>query len=370
MRSPAVAALAALCASLVACSSSTSQDASSADSNLDQSSSPWKLVKSVGNRPGTDEVDQEKSAIAVDGTGRVHVVFTSRDGLSISVVDGDGTSKDETIDTGGNTGRFVAIALGADGREHIAYFQNAVPIALKYAERKDDGSWTIESISGAAENPSMAVDANGTTHVTWLDYAKNEIDYASRPAGGAWSAVEKVDASQDGDAALAVTRSGEVHVVYSKALQAGANDARRGSDGTWSSQPIALGDKLGPVVVTADAAGALHVAAARLDGSRTLAYATRPAGGDWTAAEVADTNQAVGAYHVAIAVDDSAQLVRIVASGNDQPILREATHANGAWTGIWIGQEGQLPSLAIDGGGNAHLTYRAGGSFVYARRAR
>ncbi len=367
MRTPALASLSLV---LLACSSPAASDpaATSADSNLNEAG--WKVVKTVGARPGQDEVDQEKSAIAVDANGKAHIAFTSHEGLSLSVVGPDGASNDETVDTEGETGRFVAIALDADGREHIAYFENGPTVALKYAERGADGRWTLEKIAGSAENPSIVVDASGTTHVAWFDYGKYQIDYASRPAGGAWSTPEKIADSKGGGCSLAVTKSGEVHVVYLTDLQSSANDGVRGSDGTWSTSPLALGDKLGPVALTSDAAGALHVVAARLDGSRKVSYATKPGGGSWSPAEDADTNQAVGAYYISIAFDEDAQLVRVVASGDDQPILREVTHANGAWTGEWVGHYGQLPSLAVDRSGTSHLTFRDGGGFVYATRPR
>lgn len=123
-------------------------------------------------------------------------------------------------------GQFTSIAVGPDGRRHIAYYDFG-NTALKYAacltSCTNAANWqtlTVDGVGSVGRYTSLAVDADGVVHLGYYDasngdlrYARCAVDCTITPAN--WPKVT-VDATNSRGlyTSLAVGTDGRVHVSY------------------------------------------------------------------------------------------------------------------------------------------------------------
>lgn len=92
-----------------------------------------------------------------------------------------GSWKVETVDSGGNVGEDLSLALNSEGNPRIAYHDHTKG-CLKYAS-KDGGSWTVEAVDCTAvvtgTFASLALDAYGNPRVAYYDLTNGRVKYAS-----------------------------------------------------------------------------------------------------------------------------------------------------------------------------------------------
>jgi len=113
-----------------------------------------------------------------------------------------GTWVSLVVDSVGDPGRFNSIALDAAGHEHISYIAST-PLELRYAAF-NGSTWSYEDVApvGAAATvtpgTSLALDAGGFPHIAFYDGAARELKYATRNGPNSWT-VETVDSLTGGD---------------------------------------------------------------------------------------------------------------------------------------------------------------------------
>ncbi len=136
-----------------------------------------------------------------------------------------GSFDDVDVDTTGDVGQNSSIAVESDGTAHIAYFDASVSLDgdLKYATCSgavdcitDNSNWTtetIDSIGDVGDYPSIAVETDGTVHISYYDYS-GKLKYASGTAGS--FTIETVDSSADVGlyTSISVESDGTVHISY------------------------------------------------------------------------------------------------------------------------------------------------------------
>lgn len=112
------------------------------------------------------------------------------------------------------TGAKPEIAVGADGSVHIAFVDERREGALYYGRRYPD-RWIIEiPHEGYFYAPlDMAIDSNGFAHIAYHDHETADLSYATNSVPG-WLVESVEDPGHDGwDASLAVDAAGRVHVT-------------------------------------------------------------------------------------------------------------------------------------------------------------
>ena len=177
---------------------------------------------SIANVPGVSS--GREPALALDVSGRSHLAFTDSASHSLVYVsDAGGAWNTVTLESNA-TSIFgsVALAVDAAGAVHISYQDyDSSGGDLKYATNKT-GSWVSAVIDGAAGGnvgleSSIAVDASGVVHISYLDAASSRLKYANN-VGGTWRTYEidyaSVGASGWGDTSIAVDAGGRIHIVY------------------------------------------------------------------------------------------------------------------------------------------------------------
>lgn len=132
---------------------------------------------------------------------------------------GEGVWSVDVVDSSANIGKSAAIAFGAPGNIHIAYY-NQQAGDLKYASKAVSGTvWTIETVDSVGDvgnYVSIDVDANDQPHISYYDITNGALKYATRAPGSATWTVSTLDS--DGDVGLytdiAVDFNGRPHISY------------------------------------------------------------------------------------------------------------------------------------------------------------
>jgi hypothetical protein len=129
------------------------------------------------------------STIAVDSGGATplpHIAYRdfSNDDLKYAYATGpdfyDLEWHTETVDTTGNVGRYASIALDGDGTPHITYYDED-NYDLKHAYRPGQ-EWlteTVDSDGDVGRWSSLAIDEEGTLHVAYYDASNGTVKYAT-----------------------------------------------------------------------------------------------------------------------------------------------------------------------------------------------
>ena len=142
-------------------------------------------------------------------------------------------------------GIFSSLVLTQDGSPYAAYFDDAND-DLKVASYQEE-TWSPQSETASSKEsdgwyPSLAVDSQGSLHISFFSQSKQQIIYGRRSGAGAWKyevAARKVSAL---DTSLAVGTDQAPHIVY---FDEASNQVRylvRGADG-WAASTIGEGDK-------------------------------------------------------------------------------------------------------------------------------
>jgi hypothetical protein len=237
-----------------------------------------------------------------------------------------------TVDTTGSVGTFTSLAVQASGRVHLTY-HDITNANLKYATCAGAcaiaANWqlvTVDTTGSVGQYTSLAVEASGRLHVTYLDDTNADLKYATC-AAGCTTAANWQTVTVDGSGAavgtgpsVVVGAGGRLHVSYYD----GTND-----DLKYATCNAACGTAANWQVVTVDGAGL------------------------------------VGMYN-SLAVDGNGRL-HVSYFGETNSDLKYATCAvacatAGNWRFVAVdatGSVGEYTSLAVDGSGRLHVSYYA-----------
>ena len=222
-------------------------------------------------------------ALAIDGAGRLHVVYT--DGaerpahrLGYAVRDGAGGWTTEVVDDDGNVGLHASLAISAGGVLHAVHL-DAARGALRHAWRRPRREWRTDSIddSGLVDGGNdVAIGPDDAVHVSYF-HGSDALRHAVLE-GDRWASEPvPIAGMARWNTALGVDRWGGVHIVHD-VVSADLLHTFRRAGGEWESEVIGstgyLLSFLGGTALVVDRRGDLHVTHHDELG-RTLRYAHR-----------------------------------------------------------------------------------------------
>jgi Big-like domain-containing protein len=279
------------------------------------------------------------TSLVVDGSGRRHVTYynaaignleyvtcTSRCTVPQGVYESWGSGT--TVDSLGSVGHHTSLGVDGDGRLHVSYLDNTNG-NLKYATCAGPGAcnlaanWqatTVDTSGFVGRFTSLAVDASGRLHVSYVDDTKQDLKYATCVSacttGASWQVVT-VDslAVVEQHTSLVVDASGRLHVSYptSGVLKYATCAAPCTTTARWQAATVDASFAGAYTSLAVVASGRLHVS--------------------YTDAATQDLKYATCAGACATAA-------------NWQAVTLETA-----------GSDGQFPSLAVDGRGRIHVAF-------------
>jgi hypothetical protein len=226
--------------------------------------------------------------------------------------------------------------------------------------------WKVKTLSKGGAYNSIAVDASGNPHISYLDDS-NPMDYVLRHAslnGKSWH-HEIVDSGDVGWwNAIAVDSLGHIHISYL-------------ADKPTSSLRYAHFDGAGWSVTTVDSTGGYSTSiAVDADNRPHISYVSYADfryyvkyayfdGENWSA-EAIPSDPVLWDGRTSIAVIPSGKVHITFSTVSGQ--VQWATNASGSWEVRPVG-EGIEPSLALDSSGNPHIVFNseATGDIFYSR---
>ena len=200
------------------------------------------------------------------------------------------------IATSGSGAAAVVVKSDAQGNGVAAWSEfTAAGSAVQAVTWTASGAFSsVVQLSALGQSeflPDLAVNETGTAVVVWSQATtfggtSYQIESATRPAGGSWSAAAAVSPviPQASSPRVALDGSGDATVVWEQS--ATVNAATRPVGGVWSSPAlIETASVVGPDSVASDASGNITAAWAVNDPSSGVVVhaATRPAGSPWRA---------------------------------------------------------------------------------------
>lgn len=205
-------------------------------------------------RSGPDRWHNGSLALAVAPDGTVHAAWTAYQGplwTARSTDGGESFSEPLRITTGesGEPARAPSLAVGPDGRVHLAWAVGDDPAAdLRYAVSEDSGrtftpSRALFPDEAHADAPKLVVDRVGTVHLAWHEspagvVGEHRIMYARAPAGAEFGTPGAVSGDLGEEVgsvrypSLALDGDGNPHLVFE--LHADGGDRSRGLGFTLS----------------------------------------------------------------------------------------------------------------------------------------
>lgn len=310
------------------------------------------------------------SSIAMDPAGTIHIsYYDGRNGNVKYAAYSGGAWHIEIVASVGAASlwAFTAITVNLAGVPHIAFYDDNQD-ALKLAVRVGS-AWSIETIDVQgiiAFFPSIALDASGNTHVSYLFMQGSSISGKLRYAvksGTSWS-VETVD--KDGDTgyytSIAVEGSGQPHISYIRYPSPGDKSSsilkyttRSATGGSWTIDDVDLTVPKAYTGIALDASSVPHISYHDWDNGY-LMYGIR-SGGTWTTGFVDETAN-VGRFS-SIAINSSGT-PHIAYYDITNKYLKYATLGTQGWSTEVVDASSSVGSycdIALDPSGIPHISY-------------
>jgi PKD repeat protein len=375
-------------------------------SYFDKKNEDLKYARWTGTTWEIDVVDSAgnvgyTSSIALDSNDNPHIGYAEEHPIhDLKYAKWDGTKWNiETVDFEDEVGRGASIAIDSNDYPHISYgdIENSNP---KYA-RWTGSKWSIETVdaSGHLVGGPLALDSNDHPHICYMAYPNYDLTYA-KWNGNSWQ-IETVDwvDNTTGCDSIALDSNDYPHMSYLEHTNYDLKYARW-TGSSWNIETVDSGDYVGWYsYIAIDGDDNPHISYHDYHHNYDLKYATkanlranRPpvadAGPDQTA-NAGDTVQfdGSGSYDP----DDDWETAVVDSDGetggysstaldiNNYPHMSYYDYDNGSlryarWTGsTWLKDtvdSADYPghtSLALDSGGNPHISYKGDSALKYAR---
>lgn len=265
--------------------------------------------------------------------------------------------KFKKIEGVGDVGSFNSFVLDADDAAHVSYF-DADNMKIKYATN-ESGQWETEEIPApqdAAGDNSIGIDPSGNVHIV---FCGSGLWYTSGSFGN-WSAPTHPEAEGGCNNDVAIQDDGTVHISYTTNDGGTKNliyQERPGDGSIAQIITVETGD-IGATAIVIDDVGFPFIA---FEKGGKLMYA-EIAGTTWSSIEV-DTGS-VGSH---LDMDMTKNIPRIAYSGGSNLKYAEAT--GGEWATETVDDSagvGAYPSIALDSGNVANISYSGTGKVFFA----
>jgi hypothetical protein len=307
-----------------------------------------------------------------------------------------------------------SVAMDSEGSAYAVWVDDMSGggTGIYFAYRASAGEWTtpviVDDDVGTSNNaPSIAVDASGNAYVAWT--CSEDLCFSYRPAGGSWSAVERVlDSGGTGSwysaawPSIGADANGNAYLVWMDWRNATLENEehRRNSDiyfayrpggGTWGAN-IRVNDDVGiaaqrfPTIAAYGTGKAYAVWTDRRGGADGpgLYFSYRKARGNWSSNIKVNSDPILANTGCPpdVAADANGNAYAVWVGGpycdpwQDDDDCYSGIYfayrpAGGAWgANLRVSDDsapgGEQPSVAVDASGNAYVVWRHANDILFA----
>ncbi len=321
------------------------------------------------------------SSIAIDRSGYPHISYQAGGRLKYARWTGSAWQI-ETPDTFATAGDATSLALDAAGYPHISYCGNGT---LRYA-RWTGTAWQIavvDDTSGCSDS-SLALGSYEVPHIAYIVNGTLKLAYRE---GFEWRSMTADSTSTCGGPSLAMGRDGypriSYEVTYPGPPRYSSLKLARWVGGSWTIEVIhttTTYDTIAPRTSLAlDQADRPHIACQFVYRSGSDIIYVKWTGTGWQFDTIASADDAFGYLTPPSLALDGMGRPHL---GYEYSSLRSEPRTSMLQYYRWTGSAGEWetadtfayehccpPSLALDGAGNPHMSYRAAGQFKHAWKA-
>jgi hypothetical protein len=264
----------------------------------------------------------------------------------------------ETVDSGGEAGRYTSLALDSSDRPHIAYYDDT-HVNLNYTWWNGT-SWVFDTVDSRGQvgyYTSLALDAFNNPHISYHDHTNDDLKYAA-DYGPGWLIESLYIFGWSGFyTSLALDDTGDPHISFYYYTNGDLKYAVRHSL-AWEFETVDTEGDVGSYTSLAlDSSGNPHISYydATADDLKYAVYN----GVQWVI-ETVDTEGDVGSY-TSLALDSSDQ-PHIAYYDSTNLALKYAVGCDSKWEiqTLEADGSGRYASLALDASGNPRISYYAG----------
>ena len=227
---------------------------------------------------GAPATGGQNTALAVDATGEVHLVYNGTPSSLPTLEYARGMLQNWTVGSVPSTepiSQLPSIRLDAARGVHVAVQSAGTDAGMMYAGRSPTGTWTTTPISAPTVRgtSSIEVDAAGGVHIAYSDQSQFILHHAYRPAGGTFSSTPIDTTYSMAHPTIRVDRAGVLHVIYASGspfhgIPLQVHHGRASVGGTWSFEPVGTDTPVFGPALALGPLDSLHVSYARQNGGR------------------------------------------------------------------------------------------------------
>jgi hypothetical protein len=253
------------------------------------------------------------TSLGVDRAGRVYIAYwdwTNRD-LKVATKS-SGTWQVTIVDDGDMVGRFPSLAIDSQDRVHIGYM-DWTNYDLRYATKAsgDWASWeltTVDSEGSVGQHTTLAVDSAGAPHICYHDSTDYDLKHATNTSG-TWekSFVESQRGQEGIYSSMAIDGNGSMHISYYRKSISSYLKYSTNASGIWETTYIENQGEVHSVYTSlaVDVTGRVYIGYYD-DTNRKLKVATNGSG-SWQTIIVDSQQWDVGSFS-SLAVDSSGRV--------------------------------------------------------------
>jgi hypothetical protein len=295
------------------------------------------------------------TSIALDGSGDPRIGYTRGNEAAYAYRTSGGWQK-ETVHSSTDFIAGVSLALDGAGYPHLSFEDNG-DRNLKHAYR-DGSGWHVEAVrtSGWAYPTSLALDSSGYPRIT---YYNGGLWYSYKDAAGWHHELVVNDTKAGFNSSLKLDSLDRPRIVMENS-SGFIYTCKDTGQWVWEWPEQSGGLVGGDPSVALDSAGTPYLSYSGWDGGATLNYAYRRGAGDWYY-EMVDAPGHYTGYYTSIALTPlGLPVISYQDFASAYKDLKMAYLDGMGWQVQTIDSAddvGAFTSIAVDNGGNAHISY-------------
>ena len=265
-----------------------------------------------------------------------------------------------TIESNNDIGTYSSIALDSNGSMHISY-QDITNTGLRYCNNTAGGNWSCTSVISTGNiglYSQIAIDSNDKEHIACYEATSGDLYYCNNTAGS-WS-CKGIDTTNNVGAfpSIAIDTNNKVHISETdntlNALRYCNNTAL---DGSWSCTSVETGNLESSIAIDSD--NIVHISHYYGSNPYILRYCNNTAN-VWTCRDLDSQGAYSGIGRFSSLAIDSDKIVHISYANNTGGNLKYCNNSGGTWSCIMIidtESPGYYTSIAIDSNNKEHIIH-------------